>query len=89
MSSVVPVIRRRRRRGEEDDGAGDVHRLADPMQAGDPLDDVGLEGRVGEVGGGAVGPDERRGDGVDRDAVLPHSTARHVARWATAAFETQ
>ena len=60
---------------------GDVHRLTDPVDAGDPLLDVGLEGRVGEVGCGAVGPDERRGDGVDRDAVaapLDREAARQV-----------
>ena len=40
-------------RGEEHDGAGDVDGLADAVQGGDPLDDVGAERRVGEGGLGA------------------------------------
>ena len=44
---------RRGRRGEEDDRAGDLHRLADPVQPGDPLDGLGLEDRVGQGAGRA------------------------------------
>ena len=70
-------------------GPGNVHRVTDPVQAGDALDHVRLEHGVGQVWLGAVRADEGRGDGVDRDAVLAPLDARHLPRWAMAALLVQ
>src|SRR5450755_1229278 len=51
-------------------GTGHFHRLADAMQAGDALDHVGTERRIGKRFVGSRRRDKRRSDGVYGDLVL-------------------
>ena len=80
----------RGRRGQEDDAPRNVHRITDPVEAGDALSDVGFERRITERPRGAVGPDERRGHRVDRDPMRDPTPPRGISvKCDTAAFVAQ
>ena len=55
--------------GEEDDSAGNFDGLADAVEGGDALDDVGAKGGVGEGFAGALRGDECGSDGIYGDVV--------------------